>query len=922
MLVKTPLPEGFTINITDRGGTRLIRLPHNENILPGRPVLRDVFGIISGESKRGTYERAGEDGVNRIYAFKQIRLKKSGVVLEKRRNEADQKGGIEGPPSQRIGSGLYASPPAMRKAGDSNQGEGPPYIYIIGGIPRDLVVRQANLGMWHNLMVLGIIMISVFALTLYFANITIARPIGKLAAAARRIAVGQMGARTGLPYTQDEVGSLAQSFDGMAGLLEKRLILMKTAEEALEKAYGDLEKLVQERTFQLSLSNDALRLEVSERKRAEEALRRSEELYRSLFENMLEGFAHCRMIVDGERPVDYIHLNVNSAFETLTGLRDAAGKKASEVIPGIKESDPGFIETCGRVASTGIPEQFEIYLVALKMWFSISAYSPQKGYFTAVFDVITERKLAEEERMRLAAAVEQSADAVIITNTKWVIDYVNPAFTAITGYSAKEAVGQPLRIPKKEDQHLLALYREIRKTLAGGETWSGRFTNAKKDGSSYETEAMAFPVRHKTGAVISYVSIHRDVTRQLKLEKDLRQAQKMEAIGTLAGGIAHDFNNILAAIVGYTEMARLRLEPEDPLRRNLDQVLKAGARATELVKRILAFSRQTEQSHQPVRIASVVKDALALLRPSLPATIEIQKRISLSADEGVIFADPTEIQRVVMNLCTNAAHAMRARGGVLLVALSNVKIAEHCGWKAENEGLASDVFHPTAGTRADIYPPLAPGSYVRLEVSDTGDGMAPEVMERIFDPYFTTKKVGEGTGLGLSVVQGIVRTYGGEMTVHSEPGKGATFEVFFRGIEKQILVEAETKPALAAGGERILFVDDEKALAELGKELLESLGYKVIATTSSIEALETFKSDPYAFDLVITDMTMPGLRGEELAKEIIAMRPGMPIILCTGYSELVDENQARQIGVREFVMKPWMVSKFAETIRRAVKGEG
>ncbi len=296
-------------------------------------------------------------------------------------------------------------------------------------------------------------------------------------------------------------------------------------------------------------------------------------------------------------------------------------------------------------------------------------------------------------------------------------------------------------------------------------------------------------------------------------------------------------------------------------------------------------------------IVSIVREALKLLRPSLPTTIEIRNEILLHPEEGVIFADPTEIHQVLMNLCTNAAHAMRANGGVLLVRLSCT--------------LVHDSQNP-------LYPDLEPGPYVCVSINDTGHGIDPAVMERIFDPYFTTKRMGEGTGLGLSVVQGIVRTYGGAITVHSEPGEGTTFEVFFRSMETQTPIGTEAREALPAGAERILFVDDEATLAELGKELLESLGYKVVAKANSLEALETFRADPHGFDLVITDMTMPGLRGEELAREIIALRPGMPIILCTGYSELINEAQAQAMGISEFVTKPYMVANFAETIRKSL----
>jgi CheY-like chemotaxis protein len=305
-----------------------------------------------------------------------------------------------------------------------------------------------------------------------------------------------------------------------------------------------------------------------------------------------------------------------------------------------------------------------------------------------------------------------------------------------------------------------------------------------------------------------------------------------------------------------------------------------------------------------------VNEALKLLRPLLPSTIEIRDEIALSPDDGVVFADPTEIHQVVMNLCTNAAHAMRAKGGVLLVELSHVVVPAKNKRREARKYLSTGLSPKTSAPE--------PGHYVCLAVADTGHGIAPTDMERIFDPYFTTKKVGEGSGLGLSVVQGIVSASNGAITADSEPGKGTTFKVYLRCMENRPRELTETKVAFSTGAGRILFVDDEKVLTELGRELLESLGYKVIAKTSSIEALETFKRDPGGFDLVVTDMTMPVLRGAELASEIIKIRPDIPIILCTGYSDLIDEIQAKQMGIREFVMKPYVVGNFAETIRRAL----
>ncbi|MGO8942314.1 MAG: PAS domain S-box protein [Syntrophobacteraceae bacterium] len=635
--------------------------------------------------------------------------------------------------------------------------------------------------------------------------------------------------------------------------------------------------------------------DITERKRGEEALRKSEERYRSVIENMGDVFYRTDkrgVVVMASpsaagvlgydsidelqgKPVENFWMHPDERQEFMRSIRKDGVVRDREIT--LKKKDGSLLS--GSVTSTyRKDDQGNILGVE------------------GIFRDITERKRAEGERMRMATVIEQAAEGIIITDTNWIIDYVNPAFTTMTGYEDTEAIGEHLRI-LKSDKHDRAFYRDIRKTLTEGHVWSGRLTNKKKDGSLYETEVTASPVRNQSGAIINYVSIHRDITRQVKLEMDLRQSQKMEAIGTLAGGIAHDFNNILTAIVGHAEIARFTLEEADPVHRNLDQVLQASARAADLVKRILAFSRQTEQRRQPVLIVSIVREALKLLRPSLPTTIEIRDEISLSLEDGVIFADPTEIHQVLINLCTNAAYAMRASGGVLLIRLS---------------------YSAVDGCRHSPHPDLKPGRYVCLAVSDTGHGIEPAVMEKIFDPYFTTKMTGEGTGLGLSVIRGIVRAYGGAISVESTPGKGTTFNVFLPSMEKQIPTGTEARESLCVGAERILFVDDEAILAELGQELLGSLGYKVVTKTNSFEALETFRTDPQGFDLVITDMTMPGLRGEELAREIIALRPGMPIILCTGYSELINETQAREMGISEFVMKPYMAANLADTIRKAL----
>jgi PAS domain S-box-containing protein len=636
--------------------------------------------------------------------------------------------------------------------------------------------------------------------------------------------------------------------------------------------------------------------DITERKQAEMALRESEERFRSVIENMQDVFYRTdeNGVITMMSPSATELLGVNSLAEVLGAKPESfwmCPKQRSEMIELIRQNGAVRDHEAILRKKDGSP----VFVSS-----SSRFRKDENGKFIGMEGVIrdiSERKRAEEEHTRLVTAIEQSPEAIIVSDLDFIIHYVNPAFTSISGYESTEVIGQHLGL-LKSDLHDRDFYRQIKKTLAAGGVWSGRLTARKKEGSFYEVEASGSPVRNSAGVVINYVIIHRDITRQVKLEKDLRQAQKMEAIGTLAGGIAHDFNNILAAIIGFTEIAKFRLGPDDPARRNLDQVLKASARAADLVKRILAFSRQGEQKRQAVPIVSIVKEALKLLRPALPTTIEICSEIALSPEEGVVFADPTEIHQVLMNLCTNAAHAMRSKGGTLLVGLSLVTLRD-----------CPDPLHPDLGA----------GVYVRLSVSDTGPGIDPAVMERIFDPYFTTKAVGEGTGLGLSVVQGIARGYGGTVRAHNEHGKGARFEVFFPGMNKEASISAETSATLPSGAERILFVDDERDLVDLGKELLESLGYKVVAEKGSLEALESLRADPYGFDIVITDMTMPGMNGKELAREVLALRPEMPVILCTGHSEIIDDKLAKEMGITAFVMKPYNAANFAATIRKTLQ---
>jgi two-component system, cell cycle sensor histidine kinase and response regulator CckA len=499
-----------------------------------------------------------------------------------------------------------------------------------------------------------------------------------------------------------------------------------------------------------------------------------------------------------------------------------------------------------------------------------------------------------EERYR--TAIEHSNDGVTIVKGDQHV-FVNRRFLDMFGYSDPgEVLGRDVFIPVHPDDRdkVLAINRGRQREQEVPSRYE--FKGVRKDGSTIYMEVSATKIIYEgEPATLAYL---RDVTERKRTEEELRQAHKMQAIGTLAGGIAHDFNNILAAMIGFCERAAKEIEERNPARRYVEQVKRAGMRGRDLVRQILTFSRKTPLKTQELHLVPLIEETIGLLRAGLPPTVRIETNIRTERDE--ICADLSQIQQVLFNLCTNAAHAMAEWKGTIEIIIS------------------SEFMEPGSPV---LEPDMPPGAYVVLAVRDTGVGMTREIKERIFDPFFTTKPAGEGTGMGLAVVYGIVRTHRGAITVASEPGKGSVFSVYFPQAGTAAMLPGEGVRSAPGGKERILFVDDEELLIEMTVGLLEGLGYQVSAVMDCKEALNLFSENPEGFDLIIADQAMPYMTGSELAKEVMRVRPDIPVVLCTGYTEAFSEDEAKAIGVRELVLKPLTKKETAEMIRRVLDGE-
>ncbi len=507
---------------------------------------------------------------------------------------------------------------------------------------------------------------------------------------------------------------------------------------------------------------------------------------------------------------------------------------------------------------------------------------------------IEERKSAHEalkkSEEKYRSILENIEDSYFELDIKGNLTFFNKSLTQLLGYSEEELRGQNYKkyTAQEDIKKLFRVFSEVYKT--GRISQLIHCTFVTKDNTRKTVGILSSLMKQKDGKPIGFQGLARDVTKQMLMESRLQHTQKMEAIGNLAGGVAHDFNNILSGIIGYTQLIKKNSPRESKVYPYVEQVLKASERATGLVRQILLFSRKTKSEKIPMDIGLIAKEAIELLRASIPSTIEI--RYHFSKDLKPISADQTQIHQVFMNLCSNAAYAMKAGGGCLEITLDAVIVTK------EGENGLED---------------LAKGEYIRLSISDTGQGMNNETLKKIFEPYFTTKQIGDGSGLGLATVHGIVKDHGGIIRVESEEGVGTVFRLYFPTIRKAV-EENKKIVEIAKGNETILFVDDEIYLAEVGKEMLEDYGYGVDSMTSSVKAWEAFMKEPNKYDLVITDYTMPGMTGDLLAEKIREIRPEIPIIMCTGIS--LDPKIIKNFGFERILMKPLDMDYLLQVVRK------